>query len=395
VRLKPPAVVLAVVVAVTAPAAVGAPRPLLDAYDVFHHGGGTTVVRSVDPATLDATGPALPLHGFLQGWVHSPGGDQLALGVSDRGRIEVVDARARRTLQQIRTSYRTAWSLLAWPRTRRLLALGSLSGRSSALLVLDPVSGRVLRRRRISGYISATARTRDWLVLVVSAPNRIARATLTTIDAGGRERRIALRGVQAGSVPRPGHGDIPQELTPGLAVRAGVAYVASANSPAIVEVHVRSGRTVRHRLARSRLAKDAAEGGMRQLSFVGPHLLALAGTVYRAGGRAKSEGLRLLDVRTWRVRRVVGGTVSFQAIPGGGFVLSHGGSPPRGLTLFDAAGHRRASLLAHRAITRLQLARGYAYATTTEPRHRTWIVDLRTARIVRTLPTAQPETLLP
>jgi hypothetical protein len=36
----------------------------------------------------------------------------------------------------------------------------------------------------------------------------------------------------------------------------------------------------------------------------------------------------------------------------------------------------------------------FGVGTTTEPGHRTWIVDLPNARIVRTLPTAQPGTLL-
>jgi hypothetical protein len=36
----------------------------------------------------------------------------------------------------------------------------------------------------------------------------------------------------------------------------------------------------------------------------------------------------------------------------------------------------------------------FGVGTTTEPGHRPWIVDLPNARIVRTLPTAQPGTLL-
>ena len=80
------------------------------------------------------------------------------------------------------------------------------------------------------------------------------------------------------------------------------------------------------------------------------------------------------------------------ALPGGGLAAW---PSDRGLALHDADGTRRATVLRGRSIVQVQTAGRYAYAVTVRPAHRTYVVELRSGRVVKTLPTAQPGRFLP
>jgi hypothetical protein len=256
----------------------------------------------------------------------------------------------------------------------------------------------VLRSTRVAGFICASARTRGGLALLVAPAGRIAEATLVLIDARGDQRRIALPDITAGFVPPPGdgHTDIARERTPGLAVRGGAAFIASATDPRVIEVDLASGRLRSHALSGARAAKGV-EGSQRQIDFVGPHTLAVAGvdiaTAPDGAEIQRPAGLRLIDARMWRAHLVTAAAHSFTALPGGGLALWPG-DRPRGLVILDSDGHRRATLLRRHRLVQVQYAEHYAYAVATRPRHRTWVIDLRTGRVVRRLATAQPGILL-
>ena len=384
---------------VRAPAAAADARaPVAGVRDVFTRRPGRTELRLLDPVTLAPAGRAVRLHGFLRGAVRSPGGGRLALGVSDRGRVQIVDARAARSLRLIRTGRRTAWWLLAWPRARRLLAVGYDSGRSSPLVVVDPVRGRVVRSVRVAGFITAAAPAADGLAFLVSPPDRIGDATLVLVDRDGRQRRIALPGITAGLVPPASPDGIAQTRTPGLASAGGRVFVASATEPRIVEVDLASGVAVDHPLGTAVAAKGS-RGSERQLALIGPGRLALTGSDYddtATAARQRPAGLRIVDTRAWHDRLEDPTASRFDVVPGGGLALWNAGAPGRtGVTLLDRAGRRTATLLRGRSLVRLQLAGGRVYATATRPRHRTWVVDLRSRRVVARLATAQPDILLP
>jgi hypothetical protein len=237
------------------------------------------------------------------------------------------------------------------------------------------------------------------MALLVAPPDRIAEAALVLVDGNGNQRRIALPGITAGLVPPSGgvHEDIARERTPGLAVRGGAAFVASATDARVVEVDLASGRPRTHALSDAQAAKGV-EGAERELGFVGPHTLAVAGADITATPKGpevrRATGLRLVDTRSWEVRRAAADASTFTPLPEGGLALWPVDHRPRGLVLLDSDGRRRATVLRRQRLVQVQYAGRYAYAVATRPRHRTWVIDLRTGRVIRGLATAQPGVVL-
>ena len=350
---------------------------LTSVQDVFPRGDAHAELRRVHPVTLAPVGAPVRLAGHLQGgWTRR--GSKLALGVSSRGRVQIVDGRASRVLQ---TGRRTAYWLLSWPRADRVLGLGTIASGRSPVAVLDPGSGRVLHDALIEGDVVTGVATAEGLAVLVAPAATIGEAALVLIDAEGAERRIALPGVLAGSEP-PGQNPEPRSVMPALAVRDGRAYVAT--DARVVEVDLAGGEQRAHPVFGARAAKRAAS--QRSIQFVGPHALAVSGLEVD-----RPVGLRVVDTRTWAVKRISGAGRGSVALPGGGLAAW---PSRRGLALHDADGTRRATVLRGRSIVQVQTAGRYAYAVTMRPAHRTYVVDVRSGRVVKTLPTAQPGRLL-
>jgi hypothetical protein len=355
---------------------------LTSVQDVFPRGDAHSELRQVHPVTLAPSGSPVRLEGFLMGgWARSPDRGRLALSVSDRGRVQIVSGRRSRV---VRTGRRTAWWLLGWPRARRVVGLGYREQTSTPMVVVDPVAGRVLRSARVNGIVVAGVATADGLALVVAPPGRLADAELALVDAAGNERRYPLPGVPAGFVPPDADGNA-REITPGLAVRDSVAYIATDTR--VLAVDLTNGARITHATAR---AAKGSEGNLRTITFVGPHQLAVSGED-RASETVRSIGLRVVDTRTWAVRRVAGGARGALPLPGGGLAAW---PTNRGLALLDENGQRRRTVLRGRRLVQVQAAGRYVYAVAHEPKHRTYVVDFRSGRVVRTLPTAQPGRLL-
>jgi hypothetical protein len=334
--------------------------------------------------TLAPSGPPVRLEGFLMGgWARSPGGGRLALGVSNRGRVQIVSGRRSHVVP---TGQRTAWWLLGWPRARRVVGLGYRDQTSTPMVVVDPVAGRVLRSARVNGIVVTGVATADGLALLVAPPGRIAGAELALVDAAGNERRYPLPGVLAGFVPPDADGNA-REITPGLAVRNGVAYIATDTR--VLEVDLATGARIAHPLRATARAAKGSDGNLRTITFVGPHQLTVGGEDH-AGETVRSIGLRIVDMRTWAARRLAGARGEL-ALPGGGLAAWPAN---RGLALLDETGRRRWTVLRGHQLVQVQAAGHYAYAVTHEPKHRTYVVDLRIGRVVHTLPTAQPGRLL-
>ena len=350
-----------------------------------------TELRRLDPVTLAPVGAHVQLDGRLNGgWTSR--GTKLALGVTARGRIQIVDGRRSQTLQ---TGHRDALWLLSWPREDRILGVGTLAGRSATVVVADPTTGRVVREVVIDGRVITGRATADGLALIVAPLDGVADAVLALIDGEGSEHRITLAGVPAGDEPAGSNPD-PRSLRPDVVVRDGRAYVATDTR--VVEVDLADGAQRAHAIFGARAAKRVAS--QRSIESVGPHQLAVSGMEV-GHTEAVSAGLRVVDTRTWGVKVLArGGGESdvrpgegrgARPLPGGGFA---GWPSNRGLSLFTAEGDRRVTALRKRRIAQLQVADRYAYAVAYEPKHRTYVVELSSGRVVKTLPTAMPPRLL-
>jgi hypothetical protein len=197
-----------------------------------------------------------------------------------------------------------------------------------------------------------------------------------------------------GQVPPASDNELARSVTPGLAVRGGVAFIASATESVVLEVPLASGRATRHPLDPAAWGAPG-EGSQREIAAIGPRLLAVSGVDIAADGGIRPIGLRLLDPQTWRTHVVDRDSSGFTALPGGGLGTLANASPPRGLLLTDRSGQRAHTVLRRHVLVQVQYAGRYAYAVSTHPHHRTWVIDVRSGHILRTLPTAQPGIVLP
>jgi hypothetical protein len=264
---------------------------------------------------------------------------------------------------------------VAWPSRRRVVALvGARADGRSSVAVVDSVARRVLRRTPIAGDVSEAVSRPSGLVLLAAPRGTTGTAVLIAIGPSGRPRTMSLRPIQAGS-----------GLRPGLAVDAAGrrAWVLAADATELAEVDVVRW-TLRVRPVLAAAAKDEDES-VRSATWLPNGLLAVTGYDVRSSALTPF-GLRLLDPRTGTLRAL--DATAFAAAGPGGLLAA---AP--GLRVFDVFGHLRLQLELGRVV-RMAVGERYAYASVVRPRHRTYVIDLRSAAIVERLPTAQPPILL-
>jgi hypothetical protein len=210
--------------------------------------GGDALVR-VDPVTLERISP--PLGGFQEagGHAYSPDGRLLALGTGfdAPARIEILDVGGWRRERLIELGGRgPAWPL-AWADQRRLLVAGNADPHRTKIVLLDPVDGRVLRRRVVTGGIRATA-VPSGVAILVAPTRRVGPARVVKVDLDGNLRSITLDRISAGYDRYRGPGHFQRTREPGFAVdpETGRAYVVAAGAPLVAEVDLNSGAVEYH-----------------------------------------------------------------------------------------------------------------------------------------------------
>ena len=229
-----------------------------------------------DRDTLTPLGPALDIVEPHAAPVFSPTGDRLAVGLSEPsqsgngGRVGlwVVDPTRMEVLHRVQTGI--AVEAVAFPGVVAALTQGG------AMVVVDPASGRIVRRRQV-GFTHCGPRAVAVGRTAVFVNEVLPRAVeVTTVGAGGQiaSRRIPLL-VDARA---PGCRSAPLVADP----RRGRVLVAGATDVASIDA-----RTLRAR--RHRIGDRAASRTMAVLPGDG---LAIAG----------ERGLRVLDARTWSPR---------------------------------------------------------------------------------------------
>lgn len=378
-----------------------------------------------DLLTLDTLrGRKAPLAGHTGSWAFSADRGLLAIASCAGDQepppgIRFVNARTMRVGGDRRLSAaRGCTSALTWLRARRLLAVVQTAA-GAAVVLVDPLERRVLRREPLPSALWASGRTPDELVLLLGW-DAVAPARLAVVDAAGRVRLRTLDRVLAGTV-REGEGEEHRARTiqPGLAVDPDGrrAFVVPASGP-LAEIDLETLAVSYHELDRPSPLRRALrwlfpaaqakvlEGPVREARWLGSGTIAVSGVDYslvRKDGRElmvqAPAGLTLVDTRSWTARvldREASGLVvaSGLVIAQGGrwdSALDRGFGP--GLRAFDLEGRERWRLHAgeYRWLDPAGPV-GYVYL---DDGGRVEVVELATGRVIGTIRRAGARESLP
>jgi hypothetical protein len=259
------------------------------------------------------------------------------------------------------------------------------------LVVVDPLAGRVLARRRAPGAGWPRVALPDGLVYLAAGSNGIRPARLVLVDADGNARSVVLNRIRAGirwrTVRGVRIGDIRE---PGLAADTvgRKAYVVSPGE-LVAEVDLATLDVAYHWLntdGTRRLAKSI-NGPMRSARWLGKGRIAVSGTdakmtVTRTGAARQTwtpAGLSVIDTSTWR-SQVIDGAASWFT-PARQTMLVAG---EQSLTAYDVDGRRHFVVTLDEPSVNVQAVGDYVYAWGRD--HTTTIVRISTGEIVSRLP---------
>jgi hypothetical protein len=374
----------------------------------------------------------LRLDGSVAGYGWSPDRSVLALGDSDESVLHLVDVGRMRLLGKVRLGAPGAPQWFAWLGPRRLVAVAEDSpgdpaaepGESSVLLV-DPLSRRVLQRRRLEGRTASFVVLRDRVVMLTTPVEGIGTARLAVADGHGRVRAVPLRAIAAGfKQPADWSDGAGEERQAGLAVdpAGDRAFVVAAGVP-VAEVDLDDlGVTYRGLSRPASLLRRLAgwlvppveakmvSGPLRSACWLGDGLLAVWGSDRRvvkdaAGNPGVEEtpaGLKLVDTRDWSVRQVHPSATSIRWR--GGRLLVYGVpgySEPEegiGLTLYGPGGRPAVRLFRGRPIGDVWVNGDLAYVVRWEhdlEKSQVAVVDLHRDRVISRRRGLPPYLLLP
>lgn len=234
-----------------------------------------------------------------------------------------------------------------------------------------------------------------------------------SVDAEGRTRAIPLDEIASGFEPPPRKLDrnelpVARQRQPAVCVdeRADRAFVVSATSARVADVDLARGDVDYHELRehRSLAARvldvleppaeaKLTEGSFRMAHCVGNGRIAVSGWNERGserrGLRPDPFGLRLIDTDDWSIRTLDREANYFFAAGEALFTTARSS----GLIGYTSEGKRAFQLFRGRAVSNVQAAGRYAYASF-HGNHRTYVVDVRRGEVVRMLATKRPPVLL-
>jgi hypothetical protein len=327
-----------------------------------------------DRVSLARRGRSVRVHGYVWGWDRSPTGSAVALGVSSRGRVQIVATAPVAFSRIIETGKRDTVRALRWVSAERMIALVGFE--RPQVLEIDAAAGKVVSRRSLGCREAAAAKTADGLAMLCDERLILARP-------GAPLRSIALPGVRAGA-----------DVYPGLAVDGDVAYVAPVGPPSIVRVDLASGAATTHALAASAAKNEALS--MRTLEQLAPGKLVLGGSDQAEGERPHVAGLRIVNTATWTARRINTRQPVAEVSPFGVVVPQY--EHPAQVVLYDVAGRRRATFRPRYGMSNVVVAGPFAYVKNGARRggnHRTHVLDLRSGRKVGSVPFTTLPIFLP
>ncbi len=387
-------------------------------------GNGETELVTLDRKTLRARGRVLRLRDAVGADTDagatspvgqlSPDGNTLALGGS-LGQIVLIDPARLRRLGAIRLPRGTdVVDVDSWPRPDRMLVVyGRFSVHNTwgdSVATVDPVAHRVVRHRRLFGFVEQAEKQRDGsLVLTVFPLRTRAELHVVVVSPAGEVRTVALaQRSRRGGGSRVGGRYFPALRWPTVVTdHGGRAFVVTDAEP-VREIDLRSLRVRTHRVeftsrslglpsppARRPGTSEPQLAYYRSAVWLGRALLGVAGgasyPVQLASGglgeRYVPYGFQVIDTRTWTTVRTLSLT-SCSAAFGlylcsasvGGFAPDSKGSRGSSLIVYDRHWkllyRKRSPLLWRQAIAGRLLA-GRADGSSI------WQLDPRTGAVTR------------
>jgi len=359
----------------------------------------SVILARLDPLSLEPVSRQLQLGEYHNAWSLSPDGTQLALGISAPGEsgrigIVIVDPEEMKVVREIETG--GAAEALAWLAPRVLV--GALV-RDGTVLV-DPLSGEILRRWPSFSFPETSAPIRDGLVMLFRRPVRsssegraTAAARLAIVDARGRLRSVVLERIQLSARYADG---VYYADDAGLAVDPvrERAYVFAADAP-VADIDLRTLSVSYHRvealflspgeLAGTDVQPDDVGARNRHALWLGDGRALVFGSELVPAGRENFEsiaaGAIVVDTATWS-------SCTLDATAGAAAVVAKRllvyGPPSRelpgaGLRAYTLQGRKTFHLLDKEQVWNVQAAADRAYVRT---RRAAYVVDVTSGKVV-------------
>lgn len=291
----------------------------------------TTLLRRLDPDTLQPTGATLDLGEYHDAWAFSPDRRTLAVGTFARTGVRLIDHAGLRFIRDIPLPVAAVG--VGWVTPRHAAVLLQRGG----VVVVDAESGRVARRWRMS-YRFPCERDRQATiargVVFVVAARRGGAVRLVRIDDNARLRSVEVRRVRA-PASRSACGAAAFAVDP-----SGRRALVAARRGPIAEVNLRSlavkyrdSRPLRAALADRARCRQAGSAciGRRSAVWATADSVAIGGAdwIPRRGRRPVESpaGVAVIDTRRWKAKRIdpAAGDVT---ITGQSTLLTFGGSRP-------------------------------------------------------------------
>lgn len=348
-------------------------------------GGGK--LRWVSPMTLRPVGPAvLNVGGAPAGVVAvSPDRTLAAIGGGARGRLRFVRLGGLRQQGLLWLGHGSVVGGI-WRSPDRLVVL--LVGTPPQIVVVNPATKTVLRRKQLAGVATGSVRTGGRLLTLLAPRDRVGAVRLAVVDADGSVRTVAIPGITAGSARPAKPGGVPRFVSPGLAADGARAVVLGRESLVEVDLESLAVRSKRLVTRTTQTAMKLVHGWSRGAVWLRGDTIAYSGWTYGETERPSSTGVLLLDVATGEARMLDGRATEMRRA--GNTLLVYGHDELRGYRL---DGSRRFTLLEGTDTGYLQVAGRFAYVGSGNST-RFAVVDVQAGRIVGLARTAKPTVVL-
>ena len=372
----------------------------------------SVALARLDPLSLEPVSQQLEVGEYHDAWSLSPDRSQVALGVSSGGSyvspsrrvrarigIVVVDIQTMKVVAEVETG--VAAEAVAWL-APRLLVAGLLEplvdGRphGGGTVLVDPVSGEILRRWPDLSDPQASATTQDAFVMLFpgpapAAPNGTAAPHLAVVDRNGRLQSVALDRI------RLALRDGVQWDEAGLAVDAARAraFVFAADAP-VADVDLRTLR-VRYRrleplflrpgeLAGSDVRRDdEPTWRSRRALWLGDGRALVSGRDDFAtpGGEDSASipaGAFVVDTDAWTSCVLDPSAGGAAHVAGNALVYGRGDPASRGVRAYTAEGREAFRLFGGEEVRAVHGVADRAYVRT---QRATYVVDARGGKVLR------------